>query len=145
MFEVKKEEVRGTEEVDYPVIKVWRHRFLKINDSSYVVSGYGHAKCDTGDKFDRKFGTELAMVRAYIDMLKDYEKKLISLTKQPEWRKEKKVEAPTPKDFKKATHKYWTGTKDINKITTMYFFNAVDATQNISNISMLSDSEKELI
>ena len=74
--------------ISYPKIEAFIKQETYINTDLYVLRGCGKATCDSGDMFDKNFGIKLAKIRAEINMLKDYEKLLISLTKQPEWRKE---------------------------------------------------------
>jgi hypothetical protein len=128
MFEVKKDDVIGREKVDFPVVVSHRRRTLVIdNDKFFLIKGEGRAKCDKGDKFDKAFGIELAQIRANINMLKDYEKILIGLTKQPEWRKEKKLKprktyedyVKEVEDVKKATKDFYMG-KHFGKKYSQY-------------------------
>jgi hypothetical protein len=91
MFEVKKINKTISSDVQFPKVIAKSSRYYFINGAYFMFTGAGEAKCDKGDKFNQDFGRELAKARAHIDMLKTYEDYLIGLTKQPEWRKEKKL------------------------------------------------------
>lgn len=141
MFKVKKYKVTDIKKIEYPKYYVEASQFIDLNDDKIFLVGLGEAHCDSNDKFNEGFGYQLARTRATINLLKDYEKQLISLAKQPEWRKEKKKDRTGDSYHYKELKEQGSFYKPAN----MYFFNGVDATHNISNIDMLSNSEKELI
>jgi len=91
MFKVDKTPIGDHHDVIYPKITAYCNQCVIFEKGSALIEGNGQATCDSGDKFDKNFGIELAKIRAEIDMLQNYESILIKMTKQPEWRKEKKV------------------------------------------------------
>jgi hypothetical protein len=77
--------------IDYPSTIATADQTININGLRHYFVGDSEVKCDEGDNFNSAFGKELAETNAQINMLKEYKRVLISLTKQPEWRKEKKL------------------------------------------------------
>lgn len=91
MFKVEKCYPETRVEVKYPNTHVTMGQMIGINDEWIKHFGIGETNCDKGDKFKKEFGRELAEVKAHINMLKNYKRRLMSLTKEPEWKKKKDI------------------------------------------------------
>lgn len=91
MFKVEKCEPEKRIESKYPNTHATMGQMIGINDEWIRYFGIGETNCDKGDKFNKEFGRELAEVKAHIDMLKNYKRRLIALTKKSEWRKKKDI------------------------------------------------------
>ena len=91
MFKVEKCFPEMRTEIKYPFVHVTVGQMISNNDDWITYLGAGEAKCDKADKFNKDFGIELAKTRAEIALLKNYESKLILLTKEPEWKKKKDI------------------------------------------------------
>jgi len=89
MFEVKKSNIKFTNRIGKCTVGCDAHQYITINNERHNIYRFEMASCDDGDIFSEEFGKELAGVKAEIGILIQYKKLLISLTKQPEWRKEK--------------------------------------------------------
>ena len=89
MFKVEKCYPEAKLEIKYPFTHATIKQEMEINGKWSLYIGEGQATCNMEDKFNKDFGFELAKTRAKIAMLKNYESKLILLTKEPGWRKKK--------------------------------------------------------
>lgn len=82
--------------VDKNVTKCRAITHYFINDMDYILIGEGYARCSPDDKFNYRFGCELAKARAKKVLAKKIERTLMrfSYTRSRELAKEKKNEIP---------------------------------------------------